>query len=302
MIHLSNSSFSDINKNVWINTKEEEKKYKLNAWKLDIQAKVSLIALSIIPIAAVTLAVAFIPGFTPFAFIIGGSTIKYFYFKFYLPYQNKSAKYNELAKHLLGISNKIKKYEEKNLKGSDFYEKLNRLKVLTKEIKNKDVLERIDPKKDTYHSLANLIGRVKYWSKFSKEVEAKIKKLDEKIKKNHSLIKNQKTDSKTRSKQLILNMKRHQLEEEEFIPSKLAAAFNLHIICNIKDMRPIESFGSLEPSSYIEAMTWKTPADQPYYFFPMEDSRQPLSKQWLKDSSIQKIAKKVFCTSALTLA
>lgn len=306
MTSNSTPSSLDINPNVWTDPMEMVRKSQSEAVRAELKAKTSFVALAIITFTGITLTAIYMPALVPAALIIAGSATKCVYNKFYLSYKDESLKHTEFAKHFLGIANKINEYANKNLTGFDFVHKLREFGIISRKIQHKDTLEAMDPNKDTYRSLRNLIGRVEYWSHTAKQIEKDIHGLNKEIQKKHKLMHSPGVSSKEqqelKSSWLLLNMQKHKLEEEKLLPCKLAAAFNLHVIDNIKDTKPAGCFGTPEPCSYLDAVTWKDASAQPYYFFAQDANRKPLSKKWLMDHPIQTIAKEVFGAPSLILA
>ena len=74
------------------------------------------------------------------------------------------------------------------------------------------------------------------------------------------------------------------------------------MIADVKDKREASDFGAPEPSSYLDSVTFESLEDQPYYIFDPESKRAPLSKQWMLDASISKIAKTIFKDEAIFVA
>ena len=74
------------------------------------------------------------------------------------------------------------------------------------------------------------------------------------------------------------------------------------MIADIKDKREASEFGTPEPSSYLDSVTFESQSDQPYYIFDDKAKRGALSKQWMLDATIPKIAKTIFGGEAIFVA
>ena len=184
------------------------------------------------------------------------------------------------------------------MSGEDYVRILHSLGINPYSIQNRDNLRELDFEKDAYRPLINLIGRVQYWSESAEKYKKEIQNLDEKIAKTARLMFASGTDMteghKLKSSWLLLNVQKHQLEEEKYIPTKLAAAYILHVISNSNDKRDFAHFGNLEPSSYLDSVTFKDQSKQPSYFFSKEAGRVPLSKAWMLNHSSHEMAKEIF--------
>jgi len=294
---------TEINAALWSNPAEAASKYKSDAFKADLKAKVALVALGVITVAAVTLAAVYMPALVPVVLIVAGAAVKSVYNKFYLHYRDESKKFTEFAEHMAGVAQKIDSYQQQHFNGSDFYSKLHELGINANGISNQDCLREMDAEQDAFRPLKNLIGRVEYWSETADRYKKEIQELDEKIQKKAKQMMTPGLDleqhRKEKSAWLLFNIQKHKLEEENYIPAKLAAAYNLHVIDNVKDTREYSSFGHPEPSSYLHSVTFEHKDLQPYYLFAPERNQPPLSKQWMMEHSPQEIAREIFKGSSI---
>ncbi|WP_420422468.1 hypothetical protein [Simkania sp.] len=303
---VTSATHSDYNICLLSDPSEAAEKYKSEAFKSDLKAKISLIALAILTIVGVTLTAIYAPALVPVILIVAGASVKTIHSKFYLKYKEEAAKYADFAEHMLGVAGKIDTYQKKNLTPTDFYNKLYEHGVDPKQVKHLQELADMDPQRSAYPSLKNLIGRVEYWSDTANKYKQEIRDLDAKIQEKAKLLKEPGTtvekQRRIKSAWLLLNIDKQKVEEEKLLPAKIAAAFNLHVIADIKDKRETSDFGTPEPSSYLDSVTFESLEDQPYYIFDPEAKRSPLSKQWMLDASISKIAKTIFRDEAIFVA
>ncbi|CCB89398.1 hypothetical protein [Simkania negevensis] len=303
---VTSATHSDYNICLLSTPSEAAEKYKSEAFKADVKAKISLVVIAVLTIVSVTLSAIKAPIFVPVILIVAGASVKTFHNKFYLKYKEEASKYTDFAKHMLGVAAKIDSYQQKNLTPSEFYHKLYEHNVDPKGIKHLQELAGIDSQKSAYPALKNLIGRVEYWSDTANQYKQEIRDLDAKIQEKATLLKEPgitvEKHRKIKSAWLLLNIDKQKIEEEKLLPAKLAAAYNLHVIADVKDKREASDFGAPEPSSYLDSVTFESLEDQPYYIFDPESKRAPLSKQWMLDASISKIAKTIFKDAAIFVA
>lgn len=303
---VTSATHSDYNASLLSNTSEAAEGYKSEAFYADLKAKISLIALAVITIVGVTLTAIYAPALVPVVLIVAGASVKAVHSKLYLKYKEDSTKYTEFAEHMLGVASKVDSYQKKNFASQEYFDKLYEFGVNPRQIKHQDELAKMDPEQRVFPPLKSLIGRVEYWSEAAQNYSQEIEALDKKIQEKAQLLQTPgitvEKHRKIKSAWLLLNIDKQKVEEEKLLPAKLAAAFNLHVIADIKDKREASEFGTPEPSSYLDSVTFESQSDQPYYIFDDKAKRGALSKQWMLDATIPKIAKTIFGGEAIFVA
>ena len=112
---VTSATHSDYNICLLSTPSEAAEKYKSEAFKADVKAKISLVVLAVLTIVSVTLSAIKAPIFVPVILIVAGASVKTFHSKFYLKYKEEASKYTDFAKHMLGVAAKIDSYQQKNL-------------------------------------------------------------------------------------------------------------------------------------------------------------------------------------------
>lgn len=298
--------FPEFNKYVWVDPAQEAEKcmskeriYTLKAWG-------TLAFLGGITTVAVVAAAIFKQWLIPVVLLFSGSLINPTRNSIFLKTKGLAHQKREDALHNLGMAQKISETREKHLKDHGYLFEIFALGLNPYAIKHLDLLAQANSQNNPYKALINLVGRVHYWKDIAAQHKREIETLDQKIQaKAQKMIApgiSIEKANKTKAAWLLLNMEKQKIEEENYLPAKLNAAYNLHIIADVCDAQKLEEFGSPLPSSYLDSLTFKGPEAQPYLYLHEETNSPPLSKAYLMDHSVNAIAKKIFGDAAILVA
>lgn len=264
-------------------------------------ATFSIVFFATLFVGVTILTFMFFPKATPIVLGVEQVLSELIYSKIYSKYATRASQKLEYAKHAEGIAKKIEELRKTGERTNNYSIKLIQLGLNPFKIKHRETLQHLDSKNNPDRSLVNLVGRVEYWSDLSNEYQQKIdllnKEIETKAKEMTAPKLSEEKVEEIKSALLVLQLEKHQLEEEKCLPAKLSAAYNFHIITNVKEKRSIGEFGKIHPFTHLESLTFKmSNTEQPFYHFKQERNRSPLSKNWILNHTVNEIAREIFET------
>jgi len=227
----------------------------------------------------------------PFFLILAGAVYKVFHSKVftYLKEQGDFSKENALRYE--GMSHEIEKVKQAYVDYNSYHDILRNIGLYSTEIPV-EALSTAANDAPYLKPLANLIGRVKYWENVEKETLVEIQKINEQI---ISIEPTPTNNSKVKAEKTRLCMQKQRLEELKLLPAKIAGAYALHILSNVKDKRDFDAFGQCHPISYLSHLEYLAErVPQPYYFFPEKEGKPPLSTAEMIQATPLQLSKRIF--------
>lgn len=293
------SSFTQVDRresfhsSIWSNPREELASFQSQDEFYDRLSIITQVAFTCITFLALASSVIFAPYIVPVVLFCSYIFLR----NILVPLCEKRIEVKENMKIAEGIVNKIIEIEKKCTSYWDYKNYFTEKRIETAFIDHKGALTAIDPTRICYKALINPLARVSYWSDRSLEIAGELNLLQKKKEDEATVYSNEK--NRTKRKKLFQSIKKtdkkiQKLTEEEYLPAKCKAAFNLHLLANPGDLRRFEEFGQLSLMSYQDSFNLRSShAEQPYFYFNKK-AELPLTKDWLMNATIPQIAKKIY--------
>ena len=219
---------------------------------------------------------------------------------FLTPLYEKAEEAKENRAVAQGIVNKIIEIKQDCSSYWDYKNYFTKSGIEPAFIQNKDKLTSIDSTRICYRALVHPLARVSYWSDRSKELVKELTLLQKEKEEMGKLCVGALFASNEPEKRKLAksfeetDRKMHKLVQEEFLPAKIKAAFNLHLLANPADQRKFEEFGYLSLIPYQDCLNLPNSHEEQPYFYIHQTPEAPLTMEWLMRATIPQIAKKIY--------
>ena len=250
----------------------------------------SLVALVTIGIGALGICGVYVPFYLPYVLAAIGSLIEPSYSFICAPLKNQM----DLASMQYETSSKIQEKIDhlKTLSIHEILQEITRIGINPEDIQDKDRLRHYHAEHNglklgsSYSALIPLIARYQYWEDKTSETNDYMTQLKE---------------EELQDNLMQISVKLYEVEEGSYLNCKIKAAFMLHCMTHPYDPRAMSDFGTIQPQHFVARSLHHlvhSNASNNYFFYPTSpeapSSRPPETREFIRDHSIQDIAKKIF--------
>ena len=296
-------SNSDLNRYLWIRPEDEASSARTKEFLYKLAAGVSMVAIGILIIRLTVLAAMTQPYLVPIPLLLGGGAYKILYKKVFTPLLEKGQQAAVEHKNLQNIQKIVEMIKSKNLDYFGYAKVLSNLGVSSWEVQNQADLARLNEYGNAFEPLDNLIGRLAHWTTKAKEIEIELRGAQQELQEKEAKLRktnlSEDEEKQLKSERRQLKIKIIRIEQEQLLPVKLAAAYDRHVICNVRDKREYTEFGHPAALNYLDHLENAIDGTENHYFYyPPESRRSPETKEWLLSASISEISQRIFPAAA----
>lgn|SRR3990167_7518004 len=295
---------SSFNPYIWSDPKEELVTFKFQEKYYAALALITQVAFACIIASSLAICAIYAPYLIPGLLFSTYKLYEPIHCYIVIPLQEKGILAKEKMKIANGVVKKLVEIEGYCSSYSSYKNYFTENSLETAFIDHKDKLTSIDPTRICYRALINPLARVSYWSDRSSELRSELNLLQKKKEDKARLYGIEK--KRIMRKKLFESIsktdkKMQKLTEQEFLPAKIKAAFNLHLLANPSDRRNFKEFGHLSLMTYQDSLKLRISNEEQPYFYFNQKPELPLTKKWLMKATIPQIAKKIYKDLAITV-
>ncbi len=308
-IHQSPELAEKISPYLVIDIQANAKNHHWNYQMYRIAAITSAVFFTIAAVSAFTLCSIYVP---QYAFFAAGGTLYFlsiFYQYVYFTFDSKAHVHYCDFEALQKIALKNNALNE--LDNSAFLAKYRQIEAPFPKEETLEKLAQIDSEMPI-RSCSRLLARFEYWREVSERIHQKKQEELNTIRQLFATMSAELSPEKRQEIQIKITdsqMKCYELEEHQYLPTKIFAAFMLYVL-SYPDMlhpqtnKPVDifDFGKIFKQEYLSrSLSRDFPPSQNLtnFYYVVADEREKIPREWLLQSSIREIANKIFLNSPI---
>ncbi|GAB4188479.1 MAG: hypothetical protein Tsb0015_08550 [Simkaniaceae bacterium] len=274
-----------------------------NRYKIlyEVASVTSLVFFTAISIGGLVVCTIFAPEYTPFVMIgIGTGLLPLFKKYVFDPLKKKADQYQIISNNVNNILAKIDHFNEAG--ETDIYREIFAIGAQAPSSASiTNCLAKIDPEMPV-RSLVPIIARYRHWEETASKVEELAQQTFDEV--HNKMAELQQEQSETRKQKIqsqiqVLQGRHYKLQEAEYLPSKIRAAFMIYLLSHIdQKVGPeqkkvnMSDFGKENALDYLDralAREWENANN--YFIMKNGDG---ISRDWLLSASISDISQRIF--------